>query len=232
MAHIKRLGGRYAQACHGPLVADHAGTTGSGPGRWPETTGCSRSSLARPRRTSSPIAPRSTPRSASSTACTACGWRTGPHDRIRLARPARPRCAGAISSSASSATATAPAAGRPRSFTEIEYDTAVATGLPRLMFVATDDFHVPVKVLRSESPEQAQRQEAFRKRVLAADTAARNFSTPERAGHRCPRRALERAATPQVRAPNEPERQPSAPSPAASATSSAARRSSTSSAPP
>jgi hypothetical protein len=66
-----------------------------------------------------------------------------------------------------------------RSFTEIEFDTAVAEGMPRLMFVTTDDFPIPVTMLRSESLEQAQGQEAFRKRVLATDTAARNFRTPD-----------------------------------------------------
>src|SRR3954454_11296816 len=54
----------------------------------------------------------------------------------------------------------------PRSFTEIEYDTAVAEDLPRLMFVATDDFPVPASLLKSQTADQAQRQEAFRKRVL------------------------------------------------------------------
>ena len=101
------------------------------------------------------------------------------------------------------------------------------------MFVATDDFHVPVKVLRSESPDQAQRQEAFRTRVLATDTAARNFSTPDELANgvrdalwnELQRRTVRGRTNPSAAAP-------SAPSPAVSATSSAGRRSWTSSAPP
>src|SRR3954447_1687726 len=96
----------------------------------------------------------------------------------------------------------------PRSFTEIEYDTAVGEELRRLMFVATDDFPVAVSLLRAESPDQGQRQEAFRKRVLATDTAARNFRTPDElaAGVRdAIWNELQRRKT---SAPNEPERRP------------------------
>ena len=85
---------------------------------------------------------------------------TGLRGRIRRARSARRRCGRASSSSASSATATAP--GPPddeRSFTEIEYDTAVAEGLPRLMFVAPDDFPTAANVLRAETADDARRQE-------------------------------------------------------------------------
>jgi hypothetical protein len=46
-----------------------------------------------------------------------------------------------------------------RSFTEIEYDTAVAEGLPRLMFVAPDDFPTAANVLRAETADDARRQE-------------------------------------------------------------------------
>src|SRR3954447_5894641 len=49
--------------------------------------------------------------------------------------------------------------GDTRSFTEIKYDTAA--DLPRLMFVATNDFPVAASLLKSQTAEPAQRQEAF-----------------------------------------------------------------------
>src|SRR4051794_15362838 len=50
----------------------------------------------------------------------------------------------------------------PHSFTEIEYDTAEVAGLPRLMFVAPEDFPVPANAWEAE--DRRQRQAAFRER--------------------------------------------------------------------
>ena len=61
-----------------------------------------------------------------------------------------------------------------RSFTEIEYDAARAAGVPRLMFVAPEEFPVPANLI--ESDEKRDRQQSFRRRVLRDPTAG-FFST-------------------------------------------------------
>ena len=66
-----------------------------------------------------------------------------------------------------------------RSFTEIEYDTAVTEGLPRLMFVAPDAFPTAANVMRAESADDVKRQQAFRRRVLSADKAECSFHTAD-----------------------------------------------------
>ena len=52
----------------------------------------------------------------------------------------------------------------PTSFTEQEYDFAVHREMPRLMFVASDDFPVPNHLI--EPDDKRARQKAFRVRVM------------------------------------------------------------------
>lgn len=65
--------------------------------------------------------------------------------------------------------------GHKKSYTEQEYDTAVALNLPRLMFIAPDDFPLPARLREPE--DYWQRQQAFRARVQADQLAGR-FATP------------------------------------------------------
>ena len=53
--------------------------------------------------------------------------------------------------------------GETISFTELEYRTATAAGLPRLMFVAPDDFPIPARLRESDASfERQQRVPAAR----------------------------------------------------------------------
>lgn len=67
--------------------------------------------------------------------------------------------------------------GDETSITEQEYEAAEAAGKDMLLFVAPDDFSVPVKLLRNDSDPE--RQEAFRERVLARNVVDLDWSTPE-----------------------------------------------------
>jgi hypothetical protein len=53
-----------------------------------------------------------------------------------------------------------------RSYTEQEYDTAVDLNLPRLMFIAPDDFPLPARLRESE--DYWKRQQSFRARMRAS----------------------------------------------------------------
>src|SRR5512132_731848 len=85
------------------------------------------------------------------------------------------RCEGVISSSASSATATALSRGVTRSYTEQEYDTAFGLDLPKLMFIAPADLPLPARLRERE--DYWKRQQAFRARAQA-DQLPDRFSTP------------------------------------------------------
>jgi hypothetical protein len=65
--------------------------------------------------------------------------------------------------------------GRRRSYTEQEYGTAVALNLPRLMYIAPDDFPLPARLRESEN--YWKRQQAFRTRAQTNQLPGR-FSTP------------------------------------------------------
>jgi tetratricopeptide (TPR) repeat protein len=67
------------------------------------------------------------------------------------------------------------------SYTELEFDTATAAGLPRLVFALDEDAVVPIPAGRlydAESELQA-RQRALRARVLDSGVVAGKFATPE-----------------------------------------------------
>ena len=66
--------------------------------------------------------------------------------------------------------------GSNRSFTEIEYEAAVKAGLPRLMFIAAEDFSLPMNLV--ETDEKRTRQRAFRERVNQA-LIRDSFTSPE-----------------------------------------------------
>lgn len=52
-----------------------------------------------------------------------------------------------------------------RSYTEIEYDTAVKENKVRLMFIAPEEFPLPANLI--EAPEKRQRLDIFRRRVMS-----------------------------------------------------------------
>jgi tetratricopeptide (TPR) repeat protein len=64
----------------------------------------------------------------------------------------------------------------PTSFTEQEYDFALRWELPRLMFVAPDDFLVPFHLI--EPDDKRARQQAFRARVMI-DRVVASFASPD-----------------------------------------------------
>lgn len=66
--------------------------------------------------------------------------------------------------------------GSEKSYTEQEYDAAVATGKPRLMFLAPEDFPLPAYLI--EPNERWAKQRAFRDRVNA-ERIRDTFTSPE-----------------------------------------------------
>jgi hypothetical protein len=67
--------------------------------------------------------------------------------------------------------------GETVSFTELEYRTAKTANLPRLMFVAPDDFRIPASL--RESDASFEYQQTFRREVMA-DRVFDAFDTPEK----------------------------------------------------
>lgn len=67
--------------------------------------------------------------------------------------------------------------GDDTSITEQEYEAAEAAGRDMLLFVAPDDFSVPMKLVRGDTDPE--RQEAFRERVLTGNVVDLDWSTPE-----------------------------------------------------
>ena len=66
--------------------------------------------------------------------------------------------------------------GSEKSYTEQEYDAAIATDKPRLMFLAPEDFRLPVTLI--EKDERRAKQRAFRDRVNA-ERIRDTFASPE-----------------------------------------------------
>ncbi len=67
--------------------------------------------------------------------------------------------------------------GDQTSITEQEYDAADRARKDKLLFVAPEEFPVPMKLVRADADPG--RQEAFRKRVLRNDTVSGDWSSPE-----------------------------------------------------
>src|SRR5713101_8602916 len=64
--------------------------------------------------------------------------------------------------------------GSDKSYTEIEYDTAVNENKIRFMFLATEDFPVPANL--TETPEERQRLRSFRQRVMSESRPHRGMA--------------------------------------------------------
>jgi hypothetical protein len=81
------------------------------------------------------------------------------------------------------------------SYTELEFDTATAAGLPRLVFVldtAAADTGIPVAQLLDHA--FGARQEAFRRRVQASGLVTQSFASPDQLGRLVERSLQELAA--------------------------------------
>lgn len=67
------------------------------------------------------------------------------------------------------------------SYTELEFETASETGLPRLVFLLDEDAALPIPPARlmDSDPDLLARQRAFRSRLLDAGIVARKVSSPE-----------------------------------------------------
>ena len=81
------------------------------------------------------------------------------------------------------------------SYTELEFDTAVASGLPRLVFVldtAAADVGIPLDHLIDHV--SGARQEAFRRRVQASGLVTQPFASPDQLGRLVERSLRESAA--------------------------------------
>jgi tetratricopeptide (TPR) repeat protein len=63
------------------------------------------------------------------------------------------------------------------SYTELEYQTAGETGIPRLIFLLAEDAEGPAGLFRD--PQFGARQEGFRARLLAADRVAATVASPD-----------------------------------------------------
>ena len=91
------------------------------------------------------------------------------------------------------------------SYTELEFDTATAAGLPRLMFVldtAAADTGIPVGELTDHA--FGARQEAFRRRVQASGLVTQSFANPDQLGKLVERSLRELAAARQGAGPLPP----------------------------
>ena len=81
------------------------------------------------------------------------------------------------------------------SYTELEFDTATAAGLPRLVFVldtAAADVGIPLEQLIDHA--FGARQEAFRRRVQASGLVTQSFANPDQLGKLVERSLRELAA--------------------------------------
>jgi hypothetical protein len=81
------------------------------------------------------------------------------------------------------------------SYTELEFDTATAAGLPRLVFLldtAAADVGIPVNQLTDHA--FGARQEAFRRRVQASGLVTQSFASPDELGRLVERSLRELAA--------------------------------------
>jgi hypothetical protein len=66
--------------------------------------------------------------------------------------------------------------GSEKSYTEMEYDSAVSSGKPRLMFVAPEEFLIPVRL--RELDDKYKKQISFRERVNK-DRIRADFNSPD-----------------------------------------------------
>ena len=87
-----------------------------------------------------------------------------------------------------------PVADRPEvSYTELEFDTATAAGLPRLVFVLDENAALPIPAAQLIDYAFGARQEAFRRRVQASGLVTQSFASPDELG-RVVERSLQQLA--------------------------------------
>ena len=100
-----------------------------------------------------------------------------------------------------------PVGDRPEvSYTELEFDTATAAGLPRLVFVldtAAADVGIPLAQLIDHA--FGARQEAFRRRVQASGLVTQSFASPDELGRLVERSLRELAQARQGAGPLPPD---------------------------
>ena len=100
-----------------------------------------------------------------------------------------------------------PVTDRPEvSYTELEFDTATAAGLPRLVFLldtAAADVGIPLAQLIDHA--FGARQEAFRRRVQASGLVTQSFASPDELGRVVERSLRELAAARQGAGPLPPD---------------------------
>jgi hypothetical protein len=92
------------------------------------------------------------------------------------------------------------------SYTELEFDTATAAGLPRLLFLldtAAADVGIPVGELTDHA--FGARQEAFRRRVQDSGLVTQSFASPHELGRLVERSLRELAAARQDAGPLPPD---------------------------
>ena len=92
------------------------------------------------------------------------------------------------------------------SYTELEFDTATAAGLPRLVFLLdTDAADVGIPVAQLIDHASGTRQEAFRSRVQASGLVIQSFASPDELGRLVERSLRELAAARQGAGPLPPD---------------------------
>jgi hypothetical protein len=68
--------------------------------------------------------------------------------------------------------------GSAKSFTEIEHEEAAKAGIPRLIFLAPDEFEIPFNILSRQTDEERKKQENLREKVRAEAMTDSNFMMP------------------------------------------------------
>ena len=98
-----------------------------------------------------------------------------------------------------------PVADRPEvSYTELEFDTATAAGLPRLVFLLDENAALPIPAAQLIDHAFGARQQAFRNRVQASGLVTQSFASPDELGRLVERSLRELAAADQDAGPLPP----------------------------
>ena len=99
-----------------------------------------------------------------------------------------------------------PVADRPEvSYTELEFDTATAAGLPRLVFLLDENAALPIPAAQLIDHAFGARQEAFRRRAQASGLVTQSFATPDELGRLVERSLRDLAAAREDAGPLPPD---------------------------
>jgi Tetratricopeptide repeat/Domain of unknown function (DUF4062)/NB-ARC domain len=99
-----------------------------------------------------------------------------------------------------------PVADRPEvSYTELEFDTATAAGLPRLVFLLDENAALPIPAAQLIDHAFGARQEAFRRRVQASGLVTQSFVSPDELGRLVERSLQQLGAARQDAGPLPPD---------------------------